>query len=85
MLGKAALLAALTAGLVVAAGCHHDKYGIKSEPKEEVFLPPVGQARFDNPPAEEYRKPPPKAQDKSLVGGLGGRGPGGPGLNPGGF
>jgi hypothetical protein len=86
MLGKAVLFAVLTAGLVVAAGCHHDKYGIKEKYKEEVFLPPKGEARFDNPPSEEYRRPPPKPQDKSLLGGGMGRGPMGPGgMGPGGF
>jgi hypothetical protein len=85
MLGKAAMFAILTAGLVVAAGCHHDKYGLKSKYKEEIFLPPTGEARFDNPPAEEYRKRPPKPEDKSLMGGGMGRPGGGPGLNPGGF
>ncbi|HJZ59524.1 MAG TPA: hypothetical protein VKE74_31560 [Gemmataceae bacterium] len=78
MLGKAALFAILTAAVVVAAGCHHDKYGLKSKYKEEIFLPPKGEARFDEPPAEEWRKPPPKQQDKSLMGGgkMGGPGPG---------
>ncbi len=82
MRGKAVLLAALTAGLVVAAGCHHDKYGIQAKHKEEVFIPPVGQARFDQPPSAEWRKPPPKSEDKSLMGGGSGM-PGKMGINPG--
>ena len=70
--------------MVVAAGCHHDKYGIQEKHPEEVFIPP-DEARFDNPPAEEWRRRPPKPQDKSLLGGGGmGRGPMGPGMGPGG-
>lgn len=85
MRGKAVLLALLTAGLVVAAGCHHDKYQVSSPTKEECILPP-DDPRFNNAPALEYRKRPAKAEDKSLMGGGGmGRGPIGGGLNPGGF
>jgi hypothetical protein len=85
MRGKAITFAVLTALLVAAAGCHHDKYGIRQKFKEEVYLPPEGQARFDRPPAEEYRKPPPKPQDKSLMGGGGGgmNMPGKMGMSPG--
>jgi hypothetical protein len=88
MLGKAVLFAVLTAGLVVTAGCHHDKFQVKCPPKEECVLPP-DDARFNDAPTQGYRKRPPKPEDKSLMGGGGmGRGPmgGGPGgLNPGGF
>ena len=87
MLGRAATLALLTAALVVAAGCHHDRFQVKAEPKEECVLPP-DDPRFNKPPTQEYRKRPAKAEDKSLMGGGGMRGPvGGPSGNglPGGF
>lgn len=85
MRGKAVVVAVFTALFVAAIGCHHDKYGIRTKFKEEAYLPPTGQARFDNPPSEEYRKPPPKPQDKSLMGGGGGGAgmPGKMGINPG--
>ena len=83
MRGKAVVFAVFTALIVAAVGCHHDKYGIRTKFKEEVYIPPTGQARFDNPPAEEYRRPPPKQQDKSLMGGGSNGMPGKMGLNPG--
>jgi hypothetical protein len=82
MRGKAVLFAVVTTLLVVVVGCHHDKYGLRSKHKEEVYLPP-DQARFNNPPSEEYRRPPPKPQDKSLMGGGNMAMPGRMGVNPG--
>jgi hypothetical protein len=72
---------AFSAAVVVVLGCRHDKPG-DFKPKEECVLPPTNQARFDEPPSAAYRKPPAKAEDKSLMGKnqMGG----GP-LSPGGF
>jgi hypothetical protein len=82
MTGKARLLAAVAAGVAGLAGCHHDKHKVTSPVVEEYVLPP-NEARFNEPPTETYRKPPPKKEDKSVLGGgpMGGPGP----LNPGGF
>jgi hypothetical protein len=81
MRGKARLLAALTAAMAGLAGCHHDRHKVTSPQVEEYVLPPH-ETRFDQPPTETYRKPPPRREDKSLLGSpAGGPGP----LRPGGF
>lgn len=64
---KALFAAALTAAIVVAVGCHHDKYHLTHKVKEECVLPP-DQARFNDPPSAEWRKPPPKGEEKTLLG-----------------
>ena len=66
MLGKAVLLAGLTAAIVVLVGCHHDKYGVKYTPKEEYVLPP-DDIRYNQPPTAEYRKPPAKKDDAKTL------------------
>lgn len=80
MRGKALFVAGLTAAVVVALGCHHDKHGIAYRPKEECVLP-ADEARFNNPPTADYRKPAAKTVDtKALMGGgnkMGGNAPGG--------
>jgi hypothetical protein len=64
---KALLAAGLTTALTVMAGCHHDKHGLSYQPKEECVLPP-DQPRYNNPPSAEYRKRPPKPEEKTLMG-----------------
>ncbi len=66
MRGKALFLAGLTAAVVVLVGCHHDKYGIKYKQKETCVLPP-DETRYNEPPSAEYRAPPAKGDDKSLL------------------
>jgi hypothetical protein len=66
--------------LLMAAvlGCAKDKYGMNAKFREEVVLPPTGQARYDQPDTADYRKPPPEKQDKTLMNRPGGGpGPGG--------
>jgi len=82
MRGKALFVAGLTAAVTVVLGCHHDRHGIAFKPKEECVLP-ANEARFNNPPSAEYRKPPPKAADPKAL--AGGNKMGGGPLNPGGF
>jgi hypothetical protein len=81
MRGQALLLGLLTAGLVAAAGCHHDKHAVSVPQIEEYTLPP-DEARFNNAPTADYRKPRTKAEEKSLIGNKmgGGGGPLGPGF-----
>ena len=77
-----ALLAGLLATAVLAAvGCHHDKHRVSVPQVEEYPLPP-DEPRFNNPPTAEYRKPPVKRDDPSLMGKGKGGGSGGP-LGPG--
>ncbi len=82
---KALLAGPLAAGLLALCGCHHDKHRVSIPQVEEYALPPPGDPRFDNPPTAEYRRPPSKRDDPSLMNkGKMGAGPGNP-LNPGGF
>lgn len=74
MATRAVVCATLTACLAVLTGCHHDKYNLAYTPKEEMILPP-DEPRFNNPPEEKYKKPKPRSEDTSLMGG----GRGGPG------
>ena len=79
MRGKALRIAVLAGGLGLLAGCYHDKHNVRVPTVEEYPLPP-DEARFNNPPTENYRKPPPKKEEKTLLGGKGaGVGPGMPG------
>ena len=80
---KAILGAALTSGmsLLAVAGCYSDKHKLAAPIVEEYKLPP-DEPRFNNPPTENYRKPPMKKQEKTLLGGDGKMG--GP-LGPTGF
>ena len=73
------LTAAFAAGLAGLLGCTHDTRKLVPPAKEEVRLPP-NEKRFDEPPTEEWKPPPPKKADTSLTGKGGGLGPRGPGL-----
>jgi hypothetical protein len=77
LMRHAALMSALTA-IAAAAGCHHDKYGLKTTRAEEMVLPP-DEARFNNPPESEYKKPTPKKEFRPGPGSMGG-GPTRPGM-----
>ena len=81
MRGKALLLSGLTTAIVVLAGCHHDKYGVRYTPKEKCVIPP-DESRYNDPPSAEYRAPTPKAAEKTLLNRNNGKG--GP-LNASGF
>ncbi|CAN5541063.1 hypothetical protein BH11PLA2_BH11PLA2_28010 [soil metagenome] len=70
---RSGIILGFTLGLIAVAGCHHDKYGLKTTRKEELVLPP-DEGRFNNPPESEYKKPPAKKEFKP---GPGGGGPGG--------
>ena len=61
-------------GTAMAGGCQHDKPDI-NVPLVEEFRAPPNEDRFNNPPEQTYRKPPPK---KEFTPGFGGpNGPGG--------
>ena len=80
MWGKALLVGLLTAVIVVGVGCHHDRHRVSVPQIEEYPLPP-DEARFNNPPTAEYRKPPVKSEEKALIGNkTGGPNFGGPGF-----
>lgn len=80
MRGKTLLAGLLAGGLLAAVGCHHDKHHVSLPQVEEYTLPP-DEARFNNAPTAEYRKPRTKAEDKALIGNkMGGPGPLGPGF-----
>lgn len=70
---------ALLPFLLVALGCHTDKYGLKTKHAEEMVVPP-DEPRFNNPPESEYKKPAPKKEFRPGPGGGGGMmgGRGGP-------
>jgi hypothetical protein len=76
---RGALLAVgLLVAMVAAAGCHHDKYGLRPKHKEEPFLPP-DEKRYNEPDTAPYKKPPPPKDEKTLLGRPGtgmGAGPG---------
>jgi hypothetical protein len=78
-----ALTAVFAAGLAGLLGCQHDpKKKLLAPPiVEEVKLPP-NEKRYNEPPTEDWKAPPPKKADTSLTGkgGLGPRGPMGSGL-----
>jgi hypothetical protein len=64
--------------LLALAGCHHDKYGLKTKHEEELVVPP-DDARFNNPPESEYKPPAPKKEFRpgpGMGGGGGGMGGG---------
>lgn len=77
--------AALTSGvsLLAVVGCYTDRHKLAAPQVEEYKMPP-DEPRFNDPPTEGYRKPPVKKVEKSLLGGDGGKMPGGP-LSPTGF
>jgi hypothetical protein len=71
---------ALMAG--VGAGCAGPGRDATEVPFVEEFRPPPNEDRFNNPPEQGYRKPPPKKEFKPGMGagnpGMGGMG--GPGF-----
>ena len=69
--------------LLVALGCHHDKYGLNKKFREEAIEPP-NEKRYSDPDTAPFRKPPPPKDEKSLMGRPGSGGVGIPGA-PGGF
>ena len=76
MRGKAVWCGGLALGVALVAGCHHDKYKLKTKAREEYVIPP-NEPRFDNPPEADYKPPVPKKDGQSpMGGGSGGQGGG---------
>jgi hypothetical protein len=67
MRANALTAAALVAGLAGLLGCHQKTRNLVPPRVEEVKLPPH-EKRFDEPPAEDWKPPPPKKADTSLLG-----------------
>ena len=71
--------------LAAAVGCHQVEYDTRVPLVEEFRVAP-DEERFNNPPEQGYRKPPPKKEFKPGLGGPmgpgggGGGGRGGPGF-----
>jgi hypothetical protein len=53
---------------LLALGCHHDKYHMTPPKVEEYSLPP-DEPRYNLPDTAGYRKPAPKKEEKTLMGG----------------
>lgn len=61
-------------GLLALAGCNTPQYDVSVPIVQEYRVPP-DEPRFNNPPENGYKKPPPKKEFKPGMGG-----PGGPGM-----
>jgi hypothetical protein len=84
MRAKALTLASFAAGLAAVLGCHHDKYKLSAPQVEEYKLPP-DEDRYNHPLTEQYKPPPAKKDDTSLLGGRNKTAGPGRGGFPGGF
>jgi hypothetical protein len=60
--GKTLLCGLLAAGIGLLAGCHHEKYKVKAKIPEDYVIPP-NDARFDEAPEEDWRRPQGKKKD----------------------
>jgi hypothetical protein len=65
---------------LAAVGCYHDKYGLNGSKQEDYLLPP-DEPRYNQPDTATYRAPPQPKQQETLMnrgaGKMGGGGPGG--------
>ena len=66
--------------ITMVAGCYTPKHDV-SVPLVEEFKVAPNETRFDNPPEQGYRKPPPKKEFKPGMGGGAGGGMGAPAMS----
>lgn len=76
MRGKSLICGCLAAALCAFTGCFHDRYKLKTTHPEDYVIPP-NDPRFDEPPEEDYRKPPEKKKDAPGLNGAPAGGAGG--------
>lgn len=65
---------------LAAVGCNTPHKYDTSVPYVEEFRPPPDEARYNNPPEQGWKRPPPKKEFKPGAAGMGG---GSPGMPPG--